>query len=282
MISSINRNRPKEAVQSQLDLSRAITEQQNAISTGKRLNAPSDDPQGWLEISLVARQQGNEAAWTANIGRAETRAVQAESSMNELASGLTRAKELAVQANNGALSGADREGIAKELEGILANFRDLMGQDDSFGGKLFANASIEVPIGGARTVVAAPTLAKLAEGIDDGVGGTTSLEQVLLASIDAIRNGDAAQRGAALTPLDTALYHVSAMLTDQGVARGRLESARNQFIDSKIVLAERRQQIENVDITEAITRLQGLDISLQASQSVYARITQRSLLDYLR
>jgi flagellar hook-associated protein 3 FlgL len=282
MMSSINRNRPREAVQSQLDLSQAITAQQNAIATGKRLTVASDDPQGWLEISLVARQQGDEAAWTANIGRAETRAVQAESGMNELAAGLRRAKELVVQASNGTFSDADRGGIATELEGILANFRDLLGLDDSFGGKLFGDAAIEVPIGGTRTVVAAPTLAKLSGGIDDDAGGTTNLELIMQATIDAIRGGDAAQRSAALTPLNSAIDHVSVMLTEQGVARGRLESARNQFLDSKIVLAERRQQIESVDITDAITRLQALDISLQAAQSVYGRITQRSLLDFLR
>lgn len=282
MMSSINRNRPRDAVQSQIDLAHAITAQQNAIATGKRINVPSDDPQGWLEVSLVARQQGNEAAWTANIGRAETRAVQAESSISELATGLTRAKELTVQASNGTLNAADREGIAKELEGILANFSDLLNQDDSFGGKLFADAAIEVPIGGTRTVIAAPSLARLSQGINDGAGGTTTLKDAMLTTIDAIRNGSGAQRSAALTTLDSATNHVSVLLTEQGVARGRLESARNQFLDSKIVLAERRQQIESVDITEAITRLQKLDITLQAAQSVYGRIAQRSLLDFLR
>ena len=282
MIQSINRNRPSADIQSQLDLSRAIADQQEAISSGKRLIRPSDDPQGWLEVSLIARQQSDEAASTANIGRAETRAVQAESSMSELAAGLTRAKELLVLSNNDAVNGVNREGIAIELEGILDNFRDILAQDDPFGGKLFADVPIEVPIGGTRNVIASPTLADLAQGISDGSGGTVTLESLLLSGIAAVRSGTSADREASLQPFDKALDHMTSKLTEQGVARGRLESARDQFIDSRLVLAQRRGDIEDVDVSEAITRLQQLDISLEAAQAVYAKINQSSLLDYLR
>ena len=279
---SINRNRPPDPVQSQLDLMKAIGEEQKAISTGKRLTKPSDDPQGWLEVSVIARQQGNEDAWVANIGRAETRGVQAESSMNEVAAGLIRAKELVVQSNNDAINNIDRDGIAIELEGILANIRDIMDQDDPFGGKLFADVAIEVPIGGTRHVIAAPTSQQAFGQLPDGAGGTDTIENLMLLSIDAVRNGTPADRNARLTPLDKGIDHMTSMLTQQGVSRGRLESARNQFVESRLVLAERRQEIEDTDVSEAITRLQALDISLEAAQAVYAKITQRSLLDYLR
>ena len=202
--------------------------------------------------------------------------------MTELSVGLTRAKELIVLSNNDAINGANREGIAVELEGILANFRDILGQDDPFGGKLFADVPIAVPIGGTRTVIAAPTLADLSQGISDGSGGTNTLESVLLAGIDAVRNGTGAQREANLLPLDKALDHMTSMLTQQGVSRSRLESARDQFVESRQVLAERRSSIEDVNVSEAITRLQSLDISLQAAQAIYAKIAQRSLMDYLR
>lgn len=281
MIQSINRNRPPDAVQSQLDLSKAIADQQEAISSTKRLIRPSDDPQGWLEISLIARQQSDEQASTANIGRAETRAVQAEASMTALSSGLIRAKELIVLANNDAVNGQNREGIAIELEGILANFRDILGQDDPFGGKLFPAVPLEVAIGGTRNVIASPTMARLAQGIDDGSGGIVTLESVMETTIEAVRNGGNADREASLLPLDKALDRMTAMLTEQGVARGRLESARDQFIESRVVLAERRRDIEDVNVSEAITRLQALDVSLQAAQAVYAKINQRSLMDFL-
>ena len=282
MVQSINRNRPRDAVQSQLNLGKAIAEQQEAISSGKRLVLPSDDPQGWLELSLIARQQTDEAASTANIGRAETRAVQAESSMTEIAAGLTRAKELIVLSNNDSVSDVDREGIAIELEGIRANFRDILDQADPFGGKLFGTISIEVPIGGTRNVVASPTYERIAQNIPDGSGATTSIEQLFQDALDALRTGTQPEREAMLRPFDKVIDHMTQMLTEQGVVKGRLNSARDQYSESRIVLASRRKEIEETDVSEAITRLQALQVSLEAAQAVYAKIEQRSLIDYLR
>ena len=282
MVQSINRSRPREAVQRQLDVMKAIADQQAAISSGKKLVHPSDDPQGWLEISQIAVRQGNDTASVSNISRAETRAVQAESSMVEIANGLTRAKELIVLANNEATNGANQEGIAIELEGILANMQDIMGQEDPFGGPLFGTVGIGVPIGSSRNIIASPTLAALSENISDGEGGLVSITQIMQNAINVVRTGTITERQKALSPLDNALGRMTETLTEQGVVRGRLDSARAQFDESRLVLAQRRKDIEEVDITEAITRLQALDVSLQAAQAVYAKINSRSLMDFLR
>lgn len=282
MVQSINRSRPREAVQRQLDVMKAIADQQAAISSGKKLVNPSDDPQGWLEISQIAVRQGNDTASVSNISRAETRAVQAESSMVEIANGLTRAKELIVLANNEATNGANQEGIAIELEGILANMQDIMGQEDPFGGPLFGTVGIGVPIGSSRNIIASPTLAALSENISDGEGGLMSITQIMQNAINVVRTGTLTERQKALSPLDNALGRMTETLTEQGVVRGRLDSARAQFDESRLVLAQRRKDIEEVDITEAITRLQALDVSLQAAQAVYAKINSRSLMDFLR
>ena len=282
MVQSINRSRPREAVQRQLDVMKAIADQQAAISSGKKLVNPSDDPQGWLEISQIAVRQGNDTASVSNISRAETRAVQAESSMVEIANGLTRAKELIVLANNGALNLTNQDGIAIELEGILANMQDIMGQDDPFGGPLFGTVGIGVPIGSSRNIIASPTLAALSENISDGEGGLVSITQIMQNAINVVRTGTITERQKALSPLDNALGRMTETLTEQGVVRGRLDSARAQFDESRLVLAQRRKDIEEVDITEAITRLQALDVSLQAAQAVYAKINSRSLMDFLR
>ena len=101
-------------------------------------------------------------------------------------------------------------------------------------------------------------------------------------AINVVRTGTITERQKALSPLDNALGRMTETLTEQGVVRGRLDSARAQFDESRLVLAQRRKDIEEVDITEAITRLQALDVSLQAAQAVYAKINSRSLMDFLR
>ncbi|WOE74744.1 flagellin [Alterisphingorhabdus coralli] len=278
MVESINRNRPPVAVQNQLNLSEAIDEENRAISTQRRLNRASDDPQGWVEISSLSRQQSNEQAWTNNIGRAQTRASQAESALDTMSSILIRANELLVQAANGTLNDNDREGIALEMEGVLETIRDLVVLDDGYGGELFPPDPLSIPIGEDRNITATPSLDELTTNI--GPAGET-LEQVLTNTIDAVRTGTTADRQNRLPAVDAAIERISTMLTQQGVTSNTLEAARVQYEDSNLALAERRSAIEDTNVAEAITRLQSLSTSLEAAQAVYARIEQRSLLDFI-
>ncbi|MEZ5709170.1 MAG: flagellin [Blastomonas sp.] len=282
MVQSINRSRPPEEVAQQLSLSRLIADQQKAISTGQRVDRPSDDPQAWLEISTLARFQSNEAAWTSNVGRAETRATQAEASLTAITDGLIRARELLIQASTGTTTAQDREGLALELDGILNDFNDVLAQRDNFGGPLFGDGPpIRIPIGEERYVIAAPNLAQVTQGIDIGGGNVSTLQQIIVDMADAIRNGTDADRTAQFSSASGAIDHITGLLTKQGVARNSLEATKEQLGESRLALAERRSQLEDVDATEAITRLQTLLTSLEAAQAVYGRVSQRTLLDYL-
>lgn len=279
MVQSINRNRPPVAVQVQISLAESIAEQQQAIATGRRIDRASDDPQGWVEISGLSRQQSNEDAWTSNIGRAQTRADQAESALDTMTSGLIRAKELLIQASNGTLSDNDRAGIALEMENVLGTISDLVALEDGYGGDLFPQNALAIPIGENRNIAATPSRAQLLDGIGPA---NETLQQVMAVTIDAVRNGDAAARQDRLGAVDAAIERMTTMLTRQGVTSNTLEDVRVQYEDNRLALTERRSQIEDTNVTEAITRLQSLSTSLEAAQAIYARIEQRSLLDFLR
>ena len=99
-MESINRNRPNDAIQKQSDLSKLIGKTQESIASGKSFSRPSEAPSSWLEISSLGRKAAIESSWLNNIGRAGILAQQAESSIDIIASGTIRAKELVIQANN--------------------------------------------------------------------------------------------------------------------------------------------------------------------------------------
>lgn len=279
MVQSINRNRPPTAIQTQIALADAIAEEQRAVASGQRLVRASDDPQGWIEISSLSRQQNDEQAWTNNIGRAETRGNQAESALDTMSSTLIRAKELLIQANSGTLGDSDRESIALEMESILETINDLVVMGDGYGGELFPVNPLEVPIGENRTIIATPSRAELLDSI--GPAGE-SLQQVMTGTIDAVRSGSVADRQSRLEAVDAALERVVTLTARQGVTGNTLESMRVQYEDNRLTLAERRSEIADTNVTEAITKLQSLTTSLEAAQAIYARIEQQSLLDFLR
>lgn len=289
MVQSVNRYRAPQDVTRQVRLSQQIADQQALVSGESRIARPSNDPKAWLEASNISRFQSDEAAWVNNLGRADTRANQAEASLNTIVSGLIRTRELLLQANTGTISPTDPEVLALEVEGINADFNDALGQRDNFGGQLFGTGPvIRVPMGDARFVVAAPNLDEVQANIDvdGGAGGATrTLGQIMTETAAAIRNttntGQAA-RDAQLLALDGAIDRMTQLLTRQGVVKGSIESAREELEQSKLSLASRKSELVDANVAESLTRLQTLLTNLQATQAVYAKISQQSLLDYLR
>lgn len=278
MVESINRNRPQLAVQNMTQLSEAIAEQQRAIATGRRIDSASDDPQAWIEISSLSRQQSNEEAWTNNIDRAQARSNQAESAVDTITSSLIRTNELLVQASSDTLSDNDRAGIALEMENVLATINDLVALGDGYGGDLFPETPLNIPIGENRTISPTPTRAALLEGIGPD---NETLQQVLTLTIDAVRSGSTNDRQDRLGQVNAAIERMTTVLTRQGVASNTLENVRVQYEDNRIALIESRSRLEDTDVTEAITQLQSLDTSLEAARAIYARIEQQNLLNFI-
>jgi flagellar hook-associated protein 3 FlgL len=287
MVQSVNRYRAPQDVTRQVRLSQQIADQQALVGGESRIARPSNDPKAWLEASNISRFQGDEAAWVNNLGRADTRANQAEASLNTIVSGLIRTRELLLLANTGTISPTDPEVLALEVEGINSDFNDALTQRDNFGGQLFGTGpAIRIPMGDARFVVAAPNLDEVQADIDIGGGATSSLGQIMTDTAAAIRNSDPttgpAARGAQIQALDGAIDRMTQLLTRQGVVKGSIEFAREELKQSNLALASRRSELVDANVAEALTRLQTLLTNLQATQAVYAKISQQSLLDYLR
>lgn len=287
MVQSVNRYRAPQDVTRQVRLSQQIADQQALVGGESRISRPSNDPKAWLEASNISRFQSDESAWVNNLGRADTRANQAEASLNTIVSGLIRTRELLLLANTGTISPTDPEVLALEVEGINSDFNDALGQRDNFGGQLFGNGPvIRIPMGDARFVVSAPNLDEVQANIDIGGGATANLGQIMTDTAAAIRNSDPttgpAERGAQIAALDGAIDRMTQLLTRQGVVKNSIESAREELKQSNLALASRKSELVDANVAEALTRLQTLLTNLQATQAVYAKISQQSLLDYLR
>jgi flagellar hook-associated protein 3 FlgL len=283
MVQSVNRHRAPSDVTQQVRLSKLIADQQALVSGRSRVATPSDDPKAWLEAANISRFQSDEAAWVNNLSRADTRASQAEASLDNIVNGLIRTRELLLQANSGTISPTDPAVLAIEVDGIASDFQDALGQRDNFGGQLFGTGPrIRMPIGDARYVDAAPNLSEVQDNIDIGGGVTASLSDIMADTAASIRTGNGADRAVQLTALDGAIDRMTQLLTRQGVVKGSITSAREELTQSKLSLAERKSQLVDADVAEALTRLQTLLTNLQATQAVYAKISQQSLIDYLR
>jgi len=256
-----------------------IANEQAKISTGYKINQPSDNPQDWIQISLLGKQQSMNAAWQSNLDFAVSRAAKGTSNLNDINNLMTRVTDLLVSATSTTPASPGREAIAIELENIRATINDLLNQTDYQGQPVFDDATtINVPVGAGLSVEAVPTR----QSISDNAVGTRSLDEVLGDAIAAIRTGTDDDRGQALDDARVALDHVIVAQSVQGVRAQRLEDIDNRLTDSALALTERRSTLEDTDLTETITKLQSKLTTLEAAQAAFARISQTSLFDFLR
>ncbi len=113
---------------------------QTRLSSGKRINSPSDDPLGAADATSIRagisqfsqfKRNQDHAAYLLNMG---------ESALAGVINSVQDVKERLVQAGNGSLSDDERASLASDLEGTLARMVGLANSTDGAGGYLFAGS----------------------------------------------------------------------------------------------------------------------------------------------
>ena len=124
-----------------LDQQSQLSKTQLQMSTGKKVVTPSDDPAGAVQILQLQHSIDLTNTYQKNIDFAQTALSSEENALSNGAAILQRVRELAVQANSGALSDQDRQAIAQELQQHLAGLLGVANLHDGTGDYLFAGNS---------------------------------------------------------------------------------------------------------------------------------------------
>jgi flagellar hook-associated protein 3 FlgL len=268
-------------IRRQRELSQSIADDQTKISTGVTLARPSDDPLAWVQVSDIARSQAQQDSWSTNISYAQARAAKADSNLSQVQTLFSRAQELMIKASTAALDDSARVAITEELKNIRLTVTDLINEKDYQGTPVFDDGkSVLVPVSRGLNLEAVGTRQSVSEGIVvDGV--TLSLDDILGNAITAVQNNDSAAMTTSLTQVRGGIDHVVVQQSVQGVRGDRLDSAKERLTDVSLALTERRSALESTDLSEVIATVQAKLLSLEAAQSAYARINQKSLFDLI-
>ncbi|MEQ3641414.1 MAG: flagellin [Alteromonas sp.] len=260
----VNTNVSSLNAQRQLfDVSDKLNTSFERLSSGFRINSASDDAAG-LQITdrLTSQIQGlNQAVRNSNDAISLTQT--AEGALSETTTSLQRIRTLAVQAQNGINSTADRVALNEEVTALREEM-SRVGSTTEFGG-------VSLLTGGysATFLVGANANQKISVNLSRAGGfGASGL------GID----GDVLSAGTAsamLADVDAALSTIGAQRAELGALQNRFQSTiRNLSSISENVTAA-RSQIRDTDFaaeTAALTRNQ---IIQQASVSVLSQANQR-------
>ena len=278
-----------------LDAQAQVARLQEQIGTGRRIMTPSDDPSGSAqlvqlntELSKIESHQKNIAAVTSALSFEEV----ALNSANDV---LLRVRELTIQGQTGTLAQSDRDAIATEIDGLREQLLSIGNMQNAEGDYIFAGTASNEPAYDANAVFQGDAVVRqvnIGEGIRvarghsgaevfEAVNGGLNTFDVLAGLSQALRNNDQEVVSARFIDVDEATEKLSSTRTSIGVRMNWIENQASLNDNFNLNLQRTISDIQDLDIAEAIGRLQLQMVSLQAAQQTFVKTQNLSLFNYL-
>jgi len=115
------------------------------MSTGKRVNRPSDDPIAASQAVVISQSQAQNSQYTLARSFATQKVSLEENVLGQVTTALQSAQEKIVYAGNGTLSDNDRNSLATDLQGIRDQLLNLANSTDGNGRYIFAGYKTDAP-----------------------------------------------------------------------------------------------------------------------------------------
>lgn len=269
---------------------------QELVASGKRINRPSDDPFGTSQVLALATRSTNNEQYQRNAAVANQDLSAVEGALTSLHGVLARAHELSIQASNASISATNRAHIGLEVVQLLSEAITV--GNTKFGDRyLFAgHATNTLPFtedvpGNPTTVAYTGNAGVIQREVSQGERLTVNIpgNQVfagaftaLISFRDALMGNDLASIQGAAADFSTAMDVELSARSEVGSRMQRLDVAVERLQDEEALMQVIRSDIEDVDMSEAIVRLETQQVAYEAALGATGRTLGLSLLDFLR
>ena len=271
---------------------------QTQISSGKlseRFQDLAPDVEQLLDSKLLLNQNQQ---FQKNITLTDKKLVAMESAISGLVDLATHARTLALQRINDPNTFPGM--MAGEFEALLdqsvANLNDDIEGRYLFGGSQTARPPVVldaafVTFGSADTTYYQGDNLTLTTRVDVNIEVQTSLSadrdgfQELIGGLRGLINGDIIDDEPILENslglINDAIGKMADYQAELGVRQNQLERIDRSHSDAELYLEVRISEIEDVDITEAITRLSRDQVLLESAMATIGRLSRMTLAEYL-
>ncbi|MCU7554976.1 flagellin [Alteromonas sp. ASW11-19] len=258
-VSSLNAQR--QLFTSNIQLSTAF----ERLSSGFRINSAKDDAAG-LQISnrITSQIMGlDQAVRNANDGISLAQV--AEGAMQEMTTALQRIRVLAIQAQNGINTSADRAALQKEVSALKLEISRIAATSQFAGGDILTGTFSTAFLVGAQ---AGQFISfNLSRQGGYGFSGLTSGAQISVAT--------AGLASAALPLIDAAIETIDAKRADLGAIQNRFQSTIRNLSNISENASAARSRIRDTDFATETAELTRWQIIQQASTTVLGQANQR-------
>lgn len=273
-----------------------LQEVQEQVSTGRRINRPSDDPFGTSRVMIAKTRLDAASQFERNIQIANIDLGVSESALASVNTVLQRGVELAVQAGNASLDATSRNQIAFEIDRMLEEAVSISNTSHA-GRYIFGGHQTTAPPF-APDVPANPTVVNYSgdagaiqrgisagERVDVNIPGDQLFGGVfntLITFRDNLRSNNLVALQTDAAAFNTQIDRVLQYRGDIGSKMRRLELAGTRLQDENLQLRSMIGELEDADFVESVSQLQIRDSALQAALAAVGKSLNMSLLDFLR
>jgi flagellar hook-associated protein 3 FlgL len=291
----------RQGIDSILQQQTRLSAIQLQLSTGRRINTPSDDPTGAAQLLGLSETLQLTEQYQRNASAARARLELEDAALGAVGDSLQRARELTVQGLNDTHGPDDRAAIALEIRQILDEVKGLANRKDANDDYLFSGfqqqsvpftdngagvfsyngdqGQRELQIGSGRQVADSDSGLDVFMKIPVSGGG---YEDVFTSLYKLATDLEAnAPDPNSLDQIDSAIDQLLGFRAQAGARLNAIQSQETINESLLIQLETTRSTIEDLDYAAAASQLSQQSVTLQAAQQAFVRVQNLNLFNYL-
>lgn len=271
---------------------------QNQLTSGKKVNRPSDDPVVAMKGMGYRFQVDKINQFKRNLGEANNWLDNTDEALNHVGTILKRTQELMTNVPTDTMTHDDRQKVLEELKQMKESLLDVANSkvgdkyifngtktgEPLYDGTGFANfqggttSSVEIEVFDGISLQVNIEGKKIFEGIDDMFDKMTKA----IATEDPNDPDYVANLDEFLTDIQKQMDGVLEARAVVGARQNRAELMGNRLDVQEVSARKQMSENEDVDYAEVITEMITQESIHRAALSIGARIIQPSLVDFLR
>ena len=272
---------------------------QEVVSTSKRINKLSDDPVGLVTVLDLRSSISNIEQLERNISMGKSWLTASESALTQVSDILTDVKALTVQMSSGNIGASERANAAEIVKEYLDEIISLS-NSQSGGRYLFAGtntdtasfelneATGEVDYNGNATAFSIKigsesniAVGKVGSEVFGENWDENNIFRTLIDLQEYLENNDVAGIQDVMGRLDEHMTKISAEISEIGGKTIRMETKEYIIADLKLTYTDRKSQLEDADISEAVIDLNSKQLAYNAALTSASKVMNLSLVDFM-
>jgi flagellar hook-associated protein 3 FlgL len=270
-----------------------LSEAQNQVSSGKRIEKPSDDPLGTARAMRLQSDLDTSSMYRTGVNESQSWLNATDAALSSLNDVVQHVGELTVQAANGSTSGDARKSIQTQIDQLTEEAKSILNQ--AYDGRyLFSGTKTDTPPYDPNSATpdayqgdANPVLRQIGPGVTVQVNITG--DDVLSGLLPALRtlssdlaNNDGTALSHDISTIDDGLKNLADKRAQVGAVTNRVTAAGTRLDDISDVTTKLLSDTQDADLPKALTDLAMQQNALQSALRGGSTLIQQSLMDFLQ